>query len=265
MFSGERLFFSGDSLSSLNKRIGLEYLFFKSTDIAEKATCKIEIAKSLEAESEFDAALKEIDTAIRVVSSSGLFLRELVYESHYQRAFCLFMMDSFTLADIAAKKLVEIFPDSIYSPRLALLSALVMNHLERFSDSKKHFMETLLHHHIDTVGIGNAYEKAASAKYKSVKKTKRLARFLPGTGFFYLHKPSEGVVSVAANVVFLGYTAYSIYTGYYITAAFTGLRNFMRFHSGGIKASALLAGQYNENKKQKVMSAIDEYCINAIK
>src|ERR1035437_8435321 len=193
-----------------------------------------------------------------------LFPKELVYESYYQRAFCLFMTDSFTTADSTIKKLISMFPDSIYSSRFALLSVLILNHLEKISDSKKLFTETSLHNHIDTTGVGNAYAKVASVTYKSVKKTICLARYLPGAGFFYINKPDEGFVSASLNLALLGYTTYSIYTGYYITAILTGLRDFMLFHGGGVRASATKAKQYNEDVKEKTMKELDGFCLKKL-
>jgi len=263
-FSAEINFSSGDSINNLNKRMELEFHFFNSKEISEKVKYKIEIAKCFEAESKFNEALDEIDTAIKYVSLSNLISKELVYESYYQKAFCLFVADSFALADASVKKIFSSFPDSLYSTRLTLLSVLISNHFEKYNDSKNLLIRTLLHLHIDTAGVGYAYSKEALVKYKSMKKTIRLARFLPGAGFFYMKKSSEGFVSAFLNVAFIGYTAYSIYTGYYITATFTGLRSFMRFHGGGVRASAVLTKRYNENVKQKSTESLDKFCLKKL-
>ena len=259
VFSENKSHSSEDSLRAIGKRVELEYLFFTSPAAPEKAKYKIEIARSYEEDANFESALTELDTALRYTST-----QELWYEATYEKAFCLFMADSFSLADTIATKLFYVFPDSSLSLRAGFLSVLILNHLENFSDSKKRFVDVLSRNHIDTLGIAKAYLQAQSANYKSIKKTMRLARYLPGSGFFYLNKHSEGVVSLALNLAFLGYAAYSIYLGYYITSVLTGARNVLRFHGGGIKASVSAAQKNNADVRSGVLAGLDRFCVQKI-
>jgi hypothetical protein len=56
---------------------------------------------------------------------------------------------------------------------------------------------------------------------------------VPGRGLFKLGMRKQGLTNITLQVVFVGLAAYEIYSGFYSTALFSGLRPARRFYNGG--------------------------------
>lgn len=258
-------FFTGNMSDTTSIRVQAEYLYFTASDISAKARYALEIVNCYKSETRFGMALEEINSVLNDTALITSLPKELFYEVNFQRALCLFLTDSCFASQKNIHNLLEEFPDSVHSKRTALLSVLTLNHLENYSESQNKLTEYLLYHHGDTSGSYTNYRQAITTPYKSVRKAKNLARFLPGAGFMYLHKSGQGFTSLALNAAFIGYTAYSISSGFYIvTAVLTGVNNFMRFHSGGVRASISQAKQFNAQERKMCLQSLDNFCVQKL-
>jgi hypothetical protein len=134
------------------------------------------------------------------------------------------------------------------------------NHMLQFNQALDHLNQTLLKNGKDTSGISSFFKEKTNFKSYSLKKASRRSRIFPGAGLFYVKEPKKAVTSIFLNVGFLGYTAYSIYTKYYVTAALTGVAQFLRFYNGGRKASINFASKKNNINSLNSLVALDEFC-----
>lgn len=82
------------------------------------------------------------------------------------------------------------------------------------------------------------------------KKIKRysglLCRIVPGLSFINAKESSKAFVNMLLVSSFAAYTVFSIYTGYYVTATFTGFLNWMKFQSGGNRGGKAILAHKNE-------------------
>ena len=257
-------FFAGNVSDTTSRRVQAEYFYFTASDKPAKIRYALEVVNCYKSEARFGMALEEINSVLNDTSLILSLPKELLYEVKFQQAFCLFLIDSCSASIKSISNLLTEYPDSIHSKNTALLSVFDLNHLENYIESRNKLTEYLLYHHGDTAGTYTNYRQAITTPYKSVRKTKNLARFLPGAGFIYSGKPAQGFTSLALNAVFLGYAAYSIYTGYYVTAVLTGVNNWMRFHSGGVRASVSLASKYNTHAKKMCLQSLDNFCFQKL-
>ncbi len=98
---------------------------------------------------------------------------------------------------------------------------------------------------IDTTGIWGEIKSLAPAKFLDLKKAKRRSSIFPGAGLAYVGEKRHAFGSAFLCLAFLGYTAYSVYTRYYITGALTGLSQFQRFYNGGKRAAIKIGNKKN--------------------
>lgn len=147
---------------------------------------------------------------------------------------------------------------------LRLLQIVNLNHLERYEEARQTLQDYLLQNKKDTSGLYDIYHKVSSSSYFDLKKAARKSRWLPGSGLVYVKERGKAGTSILLNTLFIGYTAYSIYTGYYVTAALTGIPQFLRFYNGGRKAAVNIGRKKNNTIYLNNLVLLDNFCIKKI-
>jgi TM2 domain-containing membrane protein YozV len=133
---------------------------------------------------------------------------------------------------------------------IVVYEVLVLAALEEWETAKRVIME-------NSALIGLTTEEAASVvpekiKWKNPDKAFNLSFFLPGVGQMYAGYPVRGLVSGGIQAALVGFSAYSIYQGYFFTGAMTGVALFYTFYFGGARYASRLAGQHNHQITNKI-------------
>ncbi len=98
----------------------------------------------------------------------------------------------------------------------------------------------------DTTGLYNEIKLFSPPNLYNLKKASKKSAIFPGSGLWYVHEKKHAFASSIINFAFLGYTAYSIYTKYYISSVLTGFSQFLRFYNGGKRASVKIGDKKNK-------------------
>lgn len=147
---------------------------------------------------------------------------------------------------------------------LELLKVLCFTHLQLYDSSKLILKKTLFKLSMDTSGIDEFYVKNTPSKIYNINKIKKIALCFPGCGFVCVNEPQKAFINIAITTVFTVYTAYSISRGYYSTALLSGLTNFMRFYSGGIRGAINIGENKNISNHLQTCILLDNYAINKL-
>lgn len=89
-------------------------------------------------------------------------------------------------------------------------------------------------------------------KWKNPEKAFNLSFFLPGVGQMYAGYPVRGLFSGCIQAALVGFSAYSIYQGYFFTGAMTGVALFYTFYFGGARYASRLAEQHNQQITKEI-------------
>ena len=143
--------------------------------------------------------------------------------------------------------------------QLQLYKLLNYSHLLKHDSTHTILAELYLKSEKDTIGLAKELSFFMPPKLYRLKKASRLSAIIPGSGLFYVGERKHGFASVFVNIAFIGYTAYSIYTKYYITAALTGASQFLRFYNGGKRAAVKIGSKKNRIIYLEHILKMDEY------
>jgi hypothetical protein len=234
------------------ERLNMQYLYSQSSNAKEKDELKLMIADKYNNEGDHKSALD--------------LLEKINKDSVDQNSYILCLAKSNFLAnenEASIAYLQSMNKDKMSPAQLQewdLFMIINYNHLLQFDQASAHLTQTLIKNGKDTNGIASFYKSKTNYKTYSLKKASRRSRIFPGAGLFYVNEPKKAVTSILLNVGFLGYTAYSIYTKYYVTAALTGVAQFLRFYNGGRKASVNFASKKNNFNNLNSLVVLDEFC-----
>lgn len=147
---------------------------------------------------------------------------------------------------------------------LELLKILCFTHLQLYDSSKLTLKKTLFKINMDTSGIDEFYKKNTPSKIYNISKIEKIALCFPGYGFICVDEPQKALINMALTTAFTVYSAFSIIRGYYSTALLSGLTNFMRFYSGGIRGALSIAENKNIRNHLQTCILLDNYAINKL-
>ena len=151
-------------------------------------------------------------------------------------------------------------------PGLLTLKILCYNQLFKFNMAEKTIHQLAgLSDTSDSLKYTNLlkyYEKAP--RFKNPETAKHLS-ILPGLGQVYCGKVFEGGLSFLLNASALGFGAWEVYSGYYLTGYVVGVTLLQKFHSGGQHRAELLAKQVNEKNILEFNQLIVNNLVNQLK
>jgi hypothetical protein len=201
---------------------------------------------------------KDAQKTLNRINFSGLE-DSMIFVSRYYTALSAYLIADFEGAESQLLQLNYFLKDSTLRIKSLYLYALVLNETQHWEDAK-----TKLYEWINSSGklsliekdsllqfVSESYDPKNIPKLINPEKAKTLSMFLPGTGQWYAGFFGEGALSMSLQLAGLGFTAFSVYSGYYVTAFVIGYSFFQRFYSGGIKRAEFLANKKNNIRIRK--------------
>jgi len=248
--------YSQDSI--IMQRLELLYSY-ETTNADKKIDTRLQIARLYKQQGLYQEALSELNKV-----DLNKIENKTADQFRYELAFCYFMTDSneMSLKNFRAIDKQNFKSDSLKN--LLALHVMNFNHLSEFDSAEKNLKHVLIYFDYDTAGVSKAYTFEKQKKIFSIKKAANLSRIIPGSGLFYVNEPKKGIASTLINFFFIGYTAYSIYSGYYFTSVLTGGFQFMRFYGGGIKSAVRIADVKNKEQLSNSIYMLNKLCLNRL-
>jgi hypothetical protein len=231
-------------------RLQLQYLYMQSEDAVQKDSLRLAMANEYLNSGNYESAMNLVE--LKPGDSSNYNYRNFVQGKSE------FLADRY---DSSLLFLGRIQPDRLPEatrPEITLLKALCYNHLLKIDSTYVLLAGYMLQKHKDTTGLYNDLKKNAPLKTYDLKKARKRS-FIPGAGLYYVDEKKHAFYSAFLNLAFLGYTAYSIYTKYYITAALTGAGQFMRFYNGGTRSAVKTGYKKNREAFIRYVLYLDRY------
>lgn len=212
--------------------LAYEYQAFVSEDKATSSELLFKKANCYKASGDFQRS-REVLSRIR--TNDRAFKKKLGYET----ALMYYLTDDYQLSynELLKLKLQSKSNDE----SVAQLEVLNLLALGKWEDARAVILK-------DTVNALFGVEEhvfAGKIKYKDPEKAYKLSLFLPGVGQMYSGHFFKGVVSAGVQAGLVGFSAYSIYNGYFWTGGMTGVAFFYTFYLGGARYAKNLAIQHN--------------------
>jgi tetratricopeptide (TPR) repeat protein len=141
--------------------------------------------------------------------------------------------------------------DSIVnSPELDLLYSMTYNELHQWDSAYNYARKYLLAAQETSQLSGSLYQLDLLYSRKGIPHLKKqkvadVLQMFPGLGQAYAGSPGEGLINFLLNAGFLGFGAYQIWYGYYITGYFVGAIGLNKVYFGGHARTEYLLNRYN--------------------
>jgi hypothetical protein len=175
-------------------------------------------------------------------------------EIHYEKAFHSFIVRSYS---ISLQEIWNAQSCGFTKSEHAMLFLMILLENERWDDFRMEYLTQAKHRSFaDTVAFSREFDNPELLDVSYfVKKAS-----IPGVGLIKSGYISKGATNIMLQMIFAGFAAYNIYTGYYFTAFFSGIQPMRRFYSGGKILTASLVQDKNHDKvralKQKGYSYV---------
>jgi hypothetical protein len=237
-------------------RIGLQYQFTQCFDSAMKNSLIIKITDAYFQDSMYQEAnnwLERINTDSKIQNIYYLSLAKTQ-----------FMLDENERSLRSLSIIDSEFLGIVHQKDYQLLTILNYNHLLKYDLAANYLSEVLLKKEKDTSGISTFYRINTRAEIYDIEKVRKKSKILPFLGLIYVDEPKKAVINAFLNLTFLGYGIYSYYNQYYVTGTLTGASQFMRFYSGGKRASIKIAERKNNIQNLEIITKLDDFCYNKL-
>jgi hypothetical protein len=237
-------------------RLAMEYRLFTSANEAEKNHLRFSIADQHLNNGNWEEALRLIET-----TNAGK--RDTAFK-FFLLGKAMFASDDYRQAAGYFNRVNDTDTSNDFLPEMILLKCVSYNHLLNQDSTCSVLGRHLALKGIDTTGLAAEIHSFQIPRQYDLRKASRKSSLIPGAGLFYVDERRKAFTSLFLNLAFAGYTAYSIYTRYYFTAALTGVAQWMRFYSGGRRAAVKLGAAKNEAVLAGYFLDIDRYCENKL-
>ena len=237
-------------------RIGLQYQFTQCFDSAMKNLLIIKITDAYFQDSMYQEAnnwLEKINTDSKIQNIYYLSLAKTQ-----------FMLDENERSLRSLSIIDSEFLGIVHQKDYQLLTILNYNHLLKYDLAANYLCEVLLKKEKDISGISTFYRINTRAEIYDIEKVRKKSKILPFLGLIYVDEPKKAAINAFLNLTFLGYGIYSYYNQYYVTGTLTGASQFMRFYSGGKKASIKIAERKNNIQTLEIITKLDDFCYNKL-
>lgn len=159
---------------------------------------------------------------------------------NYEMGLMLYLENYFIDADKVLQRNFNLNLSSSDYKNSIVLHILVLNELNRYNEAKNKLL--LYANNYATANIKDSllyiantfYTKDNYPKLKSMNKARKLSKFLPGAGLFYIGKPGRALGNIGFLLGSAAYTGLNIYIGNYITSATAGFHLMRLFYTGGV-------------------------------
>ncbi len=142
---------------------------------------------------------------------------------------------------------------AVTKDNISMLYILNYCNMQDWENAKTYYQKySDTHTSIDT----NLFNKKNIPKFKNPDRARKLSTFMPGVGQIYAGAWGAGLSSIGLQLFFLGYGAYNIYQGFYLTGFSSGLALWQALYFGGLQNAEFSTNKMNEQKKQKFIGKI---------
>ena len=234
-----------------------ERIFFHTDERITRMQALLARTWALKHLGEFDQAFENLRRA-----SPRDLPPELQYRIHHERALLMYLREDWegVLAESARLKQMVRNPD--WQLLSGYLSVLALLELERWEEA-----EAEMQAYLGKLGMPASLSASLSASPPdrlNPRKAALLSTFIPGSGQMYAGKTGEGLGSLGLQLAALGWGAYNVYTGYYVTALFTGGGLFQAFYFGGIERAEYHAVERNRTESGKYKREVTAWFLELI-
>lgn len=172
---------------------------------------------------------------------------ELEYRIHHERTLLQYLEGEFSDALNSLEQLRHFVDNQDWLMLSGYLEILLLAELERWDEAQK-----ATENYLDDLNASFPTDSVFTDDPPQLKNPDRaeiLSSFLPGAGLIYAGNTPGGLGSAAMQLTALGWGAYNVVTGYYLTALFSGGGLFQAFYFGGIERAGSIARSYNQQMK----------------
>lgn len=215
--------------------IEFERLAFEEGDEHERSVFLLKKSYCYKALTDYEQALKIID---RINVKKNDSISQLVT---YERILLNYLSENYinSYNEILKYKL----RNKSISKELIFLESLNLIAMNNWKDAKNVIVQNQQFLEITEDKI--AYIFSQKLKPKNPDKAFNLSMFLPGVGQIYSGYVFKGLVSGGIQSVLIGFSALSLYKGYFFTGGMTGVALFYTFYFGGARHARELANRKN--------------------
>lgn len=241
----DSLFSEGDFI---NAAITFEYLAFQEADKSTRWRLLLKKSYCYKARSEYEQAL---DILKRIKPAANDTLKEIV---SYEKILLTYLSDDYQSSHNEILKYKLVFGDidaDIFS--LEVLNLMALN---RWEEAKKLVQQDNDFLNLTSEEIEYIFTK--KLKPKNPDKAFNLSMFLPGVGQWYAGYFFKGVVSGGTQALLIGFSAFSLYKGYFFTGGMTGVALFYTFYFGGARYARELAVLKNRERALEMSLKFNE-------
>lgn len=159
---------------------------------------------------------------------------------NYEMGLMLYLGNYFNDADKVLQRNFNLNLNNNDYKNSIVLHILVLNELNRYNEAKNKLV--LYANNYATAETKDSllliastdYTKENYPKLKSLNKARKLSKFLPGAGLFYVGKPGRALGNIGFLLGSAAYTGLNVYFGNYITSATAGFHLMRLFYTGGV-------------------------------
>lgn len=167
----------------------------------------------------------------------------------YETVLNAYLAGMFKEAEFELLQLEHQYPtDTAQINGLLFLKILVQNELQQWDNAKQSFEKYLALHHLPPSVAEDYYAFIKNPRLRNPEKARTLSTFMPGVGQIYGGNIGQGLISLGLQLGLLGFGAYNIWQGYYITGFASGLALFQAFYFGGIENAEAATHRKNKEK-----------------
>lgn len=169
----------------------------------------------------------------------------------YKKALCLYLSKEFAACEIEIKQ--SIAKDSmLLDSKIATILALSLNELEKWDESRKILKKSFVQKYSekgDRLSFIDSIYTVNKPRFKKEKKAEILNLFIPGAGYWYIHRRKDAITTASLQLLSLSITGYMIYQKLYLTSGLIGLGLYNKFRIASSERVINLTRKYNENNK----------------
>lgn len=179
----------------------------------------------------------------------------------YEIALNAYLAGNYTDAEAELQKLAYYLTDTVKLNQTLFLKILILNELQKWPEAKTCFTQYLMLNGQSPQKADELYAFMQRPRLKNPEKAQRLSTFMPGIGQIYGGNIGAGLLSLGLQLSLLGFGAYEIWQGYYLTGFTSGLALFQAFYFGGIENAAAVTLRKNKEKVRRYNDGVKKFIL----
>ncbi len=165
-------------------------------------------------------------------------------------ALLAYLSDDYNFCVNQIKQINHFIDNQDLKERVLYLNILSLNELTKWAEAKVELEKYLAINEI-SLDTDSLYYFIEKPRLRSAEKAKKLSYWAPGLGQIYAGYVGKGLLSSSIQLLLIGFSAYSLFEGYFFTGALTGVGLLYSFYFGGARHAGYLADEKNKNLIEK--------------